>query len=350
MKLRRRPKSPAIEERLDKSSVESRRWKNEYGVLHKKPLGAVCVISVCTAHRPKMLQDCLRSLVGQKVPPSWTVQILVVENSPVAECREAVASVAANSPITVDYVHEPVQGIPIARNRALEEALKRRADWIGFIDDDEIASPGWLVKLLSRAGTVDADVLWGPVEQFYSKEKPWWVEGPLNHPDGAELSTAATNNVLFRSYLVHLDGFGLRFDEDMRFTGGSDTDFFTRAKGYGARIVWVADAVVSESVPVERLSLRWQLQRFFRTAANQTRIDVKLEGYWHVVRCEVPRQCRRLLVNLFVMLGSFVYIFFGYDAWRRQTFKAFRRLVRAAGSLAGLLPWQPQPYKRVQGH
>ena len=81
-----------------------------------------------------------------------------------------------------------------------------------------------------------------------------------------------------RSSLVRADGLALRFDEAMRFTGGSDSDFFSRAVARGAIIRWVDEAVVKEIVPEERLSLRWNLERARRSGANKVYIDEQREG------------------------------------------------------------------------
>ena len=59
---------------------------------------------------------------------------------------------------------------------------------------------------------------------------------------------------------------GIRFDEELLFSGGSDTMFHRAAKAAGCTTAWCPEAVVYEIVPVERLTLSYQ----FRRAAAQS--------------------------------------------------------------------------------
>jgi glycosyltransferase involved in cell wall biosynthesis len=71
-----------------------------------------------------------------------------VDNAPRDD--ETRALVAERFP-PVRYVHEPVQGLDFARNRALTSA---RGDVVAFLDDDAVAAEGWLGAL---AAVFDAD-------------------------------------------------------------------------------------------------------------------------------------------------------------------------------------------------
>jgi hypothetical protein len=53
----------------------------------------------------------------------------------------------------------------------------------------------------------------------------------------------------------------LRFDERLLLTGGSDTAFCRAATTAGCRRSWAADAMVHETIPPGRLTLRYQLWR-----------------------------------------------------------------------------------------
>jgi succinoglycan biosynthesis protein ExoM len=62
---------------------------------------------------------------------------------------------------------------------------------------------------------------------------------------------------------------GLRFDPAFRDAGGEDTQLFREARRAGARIRWVEEAAVEESVPASRARVRWILARSFRIGANR---------------------------------------------------------------------------------
>jgi len=46
----------------------------------------------------------------------------------------------------------------------------------------------------------------------------------------------------------------------------------------GGRIVYLSDAVVSEAVVPNRLTIRWRLKRQYRSSANRVYIESKLFG------------------------------------------------------------------------
>ena len=58
-----------------------------------------------------------------------------------------------------------------------------------------------------------------------------------------------------------LDDSGVRFDEGLGYSGGSDTSFYRSARARGARTGWVSGAVVYEFMPLSRLSARYQFGR-----------------------------------------------------------------------------------------
>lgn len=92
-------------------------------------------VAVCTRDRVDDLSRCLESLRAQDAPPPN--EILVVDNAPPDDrTREFVHRLGG-----IRYVEEVLPGLSFARNRALDEA---RGDVIAFLDDDAIATPGWL--------------------------------------------------------------------------------------------------------------------------------------------------------------------------------------------------------------
>jgi succinoglycan biosynthesis protein ExoM len=299
-----------------------------------------------------MLKDCLRSLMVQQTPSHVRLTIVVVENDEESRCRWLVEEMARqHGAPRIVYGHEPEIGIPFARNRSLELALEHDADWIGFIDDDEIASPDWIAKLVAAAAALDADVLQGPVEAIYPPQTSHLVQkAAKRRPTGSSRGTAYTNNTLMRASIARKEGLGLRFDEAMRFTGGSDVEFFSRAVAHGAVIRWVDEAVVSESVPMARLTLRWQLERARRTGANHAYLDAQRNGVARAVVngsviClgKIASACIELPVGLVVYplnarLGS------------RIALRALRKLSWSAGNLGTALRIRPQPYLRVEGN
>lgn len=235
-------------------------------------LGTVAIVAVCicTRDRTAHFARCLSSVLAQGLPrDDWQLEVVVVDNSATGTGKHQVDGLALqNAPVT--YVHEARAGIPFARNAALGAALLLDPTWIVFIDDDEVAPPGWLARLVQAAETTGADVVHGGVIGASAADVGdlavgWRPSETL--PRCRRTNKAATNNVLLRAWIV-ADPVRLRFDEHMRESGGSDGEFFMRVGDTGARMVRTDDAPVFEERSQQREAPSWQRRRAFRVGAN----------------------------------------------------------------------------------
>ena len=105
-----------------------------------------------------MLKACLESLLKQNLPDELSMFLVVVENDQLPRSAALVNHLNSSKQHPHSHVHEAQLGIPIARNRAVSTALQYRPDWIGFIDDDEIADCDWVAKFVAAAATFSCDV------------------------------------------------------------------------------------------------------------------------------------------------------------------------------------------------
>lgn len=223
---------------------------------------AVCVCSVGR----ESLSGCLRALTGQQAD-SIAVWVVLIDNTAAGELPERLARDALAESVTV--VHESRPGIPAARNAALAEALRIGADHVAFVDDDEIAPPGWLAELHATMRRSEADVMQGAlrrvgtVEEALAQAASWRSGGEARV---RRRKTAATNNVMFRSWLA-ADPISLRFDEALTRMGGSDGEFFMRAADAGARIFRTSGAPVFEVWTEKRETLAFSCRRAWRVGA-----------------------------------------------------------------------------------
>lgn len=231
----------------------------------------LCVI---TRRRPAELARLLASLDELRAPRGATVSLLVVEND------EPHSRGLPPCKLPSRLVFEPRAGIPIARNRCLDEA-GAASDRIVFVDDDETVAPDLLERLHAVEAASGAAVVTGPALPAFPADAPAWaarsgVFDPPRYAAGSPRPFAYTNNVMFRSDLVREGGF--RFDESMRFSGGSDKEFFARIARAGHAIVWADDAVTHEWYPHERLTRRWLFQRALRLGTVSRRTDATTRG------------------------------------------------------------------------
>jgi succinoglycan biosynthesis protein ExoM len=306
------------------------------------------VVALCTSQRPKMLQTCLDSLVHQTVPPGVSLTIAVVENHSTDSCRGMVDRYfeELGTPRIV-YAHEPRLGIPIARNRSMDLALAEGADWIAFIDDDEVAETGWIAALVGASRALPSADAWeGVVERVcVGPNKPCWLNRRRDRwPEGTRLDVAATNNSMIRASLVRA---GLRFDERMRFTGGSDREFFLRARAEGATIHHVGEAVVLETWPAERCTLAWRLRTDYRNGAVRMCID--LTRSWRDVARHLARSLGEATLACAACLVAVPLYLLSRDHGRRQFIRALRRFSRCGGSLGVLLRLATVPHRTIEG-
>jgi succinoglycan biosynthesis protein ExoM len=297
-----------------------------------------------------MLRACLDSLIAQPPPEGWAIALIVVENDDSPRCADIVGEFQKRAPYLVQYLQETEVGIPFARNAAIEAVQALGAEWIAFVDDDELAEPDWLLRLCERSNQAGVDVIQGAARYEYPSKSPDWLpHRPLaRRESGQVLRTASTNNVMFRRTLTEDEGLGLRFDPSFRFTGGSDSDFFSRATEKGACIVWEQLAVVSEIVPQSRLRLGWQLKRAFRVATNASEGELRRKGFTRALARRTPKNLIRLIIGTALLPLTLLWPF--GTPLRRLAFAGMKKCASGLGGLAGLTPFRLEPYRMIDGY
>ncbi len=213
--------------------------------------------------------------------------VLVVDNDPSAGARQSVrAWTEGECAVKTVYVHEARSGIPFARNRAIDEARKQGADLLCFIDDDERADRNWLRALVDCHAVSGARLIGGSVFVAAPPPGAGFLQRLINSSlqDRAARKMAATARaarssrkftIVTNNWLcdMHwLEGSRLRFDERLRFTGGSDTAFFRDAIAAGCTAAWCETAKVYETQTLDRLSLAYQFRRASAQSLNHFRM------------------------------------------------------------------------------
>ena len=231
---------------------------------------AFCII---TRRRPEGLQRLLDSLAAMTRVSGVAIKVVVVENDAPHDRRPRAGN------LTIEHVFEPRPGIPAARNLSLDVALSDpTVTHVAFLDDDETVAPDWLDVVHGAATADPAAILTGPAIPRFPDEAPAWaarsgVFMPPRHPTGTRRPWAFTHNAVMRTSLIR--GGGFRFDEGMRFTGGSDKEFFGRVARAGHEILWIDEAHAYEWYPLERITRRWILHRSFRLGTNAVHAEAR---------------------------------------------------------------------------
>lgn len=218
-------------------------------------------VLMCTFRRDEVAQT-LSSLNQQTLPAGVSMRVIVADNDETPSAKARVEAHPMGCPVL--YVHAPARNISIARNACLDHAT---GDWVAFIDDDEVADPNWLARLLTKAQGSGADGVFGPAIAEYGPEAPDWMRAQDHHSNiperrGGTVQTGHTCNALLRwGDVAWRDE---RFDLARGQTGGEDTEFFFRLGALGARYEIEMEAIVTEPVNPKRLTLGWLFRRKFR--------------------------------------------------------------------------------------
>jgi GT2 family glycosyltransferase len=300
------------------------------------------VVCIPSFRRPQHLQLTLESLANQRTGRRFAV--VVVEND--ALRRES-------APVAIEFfwtgnvsglcIVEPRQGNCHAINAAFETALATfpAATKLLMIDDDEIASPEWLERMVSAAETTGADLVGGPVlPDFDDDLKRGLRRHPAFRPAYDEsgpvpIIYGCGNCLITRAVFERLadPAFDLKFN----FLGGGDTDFFVRCRQAGMQFHWAADAVITETVPHSRTNPRWLVVRGLRIGAINYHIEVK------AARTTVARA--KLLAKMLAMLPLSLIRAGRLVATEHKALIALHPMTVAVGSALAAIGIEPQPYK-----
>ncbi len=293
-----------------------------------------------TLNRPAPLLRALRSLTAQRVPDGHRIELVVVDNSPDGNARDAVEAISRESAIPLRYVCEPRPGIAVARNRGVRES---GGDWVAFLDDDEEAAPDWVQSLCAAATRSGADAVFGPVVARPEADTAnvddasvllAYFERRRELADGDDLTSwyayLGTNNSMFRRATCLASP--QPFEEALDRIGGEDSLLLLQLYRKGRRFAWARGATVIEWVPQRRLT--WSYVRRRKMLSGQIRTFVH--------RMLAPPQWQK--VGGWMLIGAAQASLAGIAAacvWPLNRVRARKLGVSALGGLGKLL-WLPR--------
>jgi succinoglycan biosynthesis protein ExoM len=303
----------------------------------KLPERGTVAVCVCTFRRPAGLRRLLESLVAT-IPRTlavsdvhYEVRLVLVDNEPTEPNRSLTHEVAERAPWPLEYVVEPRRGIAHARNAAFR-TCRETADFVAWIDDDEIAAAGWLEGLLSAQRETGADVVAGPIVPRFESPPAGWIEAGKfferpRFPDRSRLTYAYTCNALVTMETLAL--WDPPFEESLALAGGEDTYFFRKVFLAGKKIVWADDALVFEFVPASRMHASWLLRRAYRRGTTLSLTLVGLEDSWR-------RRLKRTAHAGMATIHGISLLIAAPVGGRATLVRALQRICFAAGLLTGL--------------
>jgi GT2 family glycosyltransferase len=217
---------------------------------------------IITLNRAAMLSRTLAGLAGQSRAID---EILIVDNGPSADTRQAVHALEDQLPVR--YVAELRRGYGHARNRGLAEA---RGDFIYFLDDDCVPALDWAEVLWSVLDSRIADLAGGsrvPGQRGLAARLEYLsTDGPVLSPaiKAGPARHLSTSNLILRREVVEKTGC---FDANL--TMCEDRDFTTRARKLGFTLRYQPTARVTHYPAIHRVSEYLAKMRHYGTGTSE---------------------------------------------------------------------------------
>jgi cellulose synthase/poly-beta-1,6-N-acetylglucosamine synthase-like glycosyltransferase len=229
-------------------------------------------VVVPTRARPTFLSNCLESLLKLDYP-SDRYEIIVVEDGTEAG-EEITEGIRQRSPVPVRYRRISHSGAATSRNVGLQLAT---GEIVAFIDDDAMAVPGWLRRLVHGLLQYRVAGVGGRVSPEYPEllldagmgrgGDLRWSGFNASPPEVQEVDHLPGGNMAFwRDVLVEVKGLDTRFTR--RGSWREDTDLCVRLRLRGYRLLYDGEArIIHRAVrwmdPWERMrpGLVWAMTR-----------------------------------------------------------------------------------------
>ena len=234
--------------------------------------GIDLTISIATYDRNALLEGCIKSCLAQRNALGLVYEIAITDNHPDALAHTLVERMAADSAVPIRYLRETARNMSILRNASVHDA---RGAYLCFIDDDEFADPDWTDDLMGALRRTGADIAAGPRLAIFESghPPPYDPTGraferhcdlppdaviPLVRPDGKAVYRVGTGNSIYdvaACFAGDPEPFKIAFGDGH----GEDTEILMRLYKEGRKIVWAANARVTEVVMPHRLEVGYRL-------------------------------------------------------------------------------------------
>lgn len=227
---------------------------------------------VCTFNRAAYLAKAVESLINQTYPREH-YEIIVVDNGSTDNTRDVVEQFGQSA--RIKYIYEPIKGLSQARNTGWQAA---GGEYIAYLDDDAIASPQWLEKMMVAFETVrpaPASV-GGKVAPIWESERPAWLtedmltayaiidwgnQARFFKPSNPEHHVGC-NVAYTREVLQKCGGFNVNLGRKGKNLLSNDENLIKKyIDSHGLGIYYDPEIFVKHLVPKERLTRRFMLRR-----------------------------------------------------------------------------------------
>lgn len=235
------------------------------------------VICSYTEERWGLLLDVIDSVNKQTHAPQ---QVIVVVDHNVNLYKRLIATV---KDVTLAENSGP-KGLSGARNTGVSLVT---SDVVAFLDDDAVAAPDWLERLMALYDDVDVLGVGGRVEPLWERGRPGhfgeeldWIVG-CSHRGMPRVASEVRNvigaNMSFRlEVLQQVGGFNVALGrQGAKPLGCEETEICIRSiiGSPGSRIVYEPAALVRHHVPAHRGSFRYMLSRSWSEGISKAQVS-----------------------------------------------------------------------------
>jgi len=237
-------------------------------------MGIIISAIICTYNRYGYLRKVINSLIEQTFNNS-KYEIIIVDNGSISDIKGIIAKDFSHIE-NLKYIREPKIGLSIARNRGWQEA---NGKYVAFLDDDAIAAPDWLEKIVENFETVKPmpGCIGGKVEPIWESERPKWLsdkmagtltildlsEEPLFLTDKKKC-IVGTNMAFPKNILDHLGGFQVNLGRmGSKLLSNEENLLRQNLIEEGYEIFYHPEIIVKHHIPAERLKKKWFYKRMF---------------------------------------------------------------------------------------
>src|SRR5579883_203358 len=218
---------------------------------------------ICTHNRDTYLGAAIDSLLVQNFTDGF--EVIVVDNGS-SDRTQCVVKQRAQNPL-LKYVFEPVIGLSVARNTGAKAAC---GEILAYLDDDAVASPGWLQALYSAyQNNSKLAIAGGKVTLLWPdgiQPPPWLSTGlaanlgaydlgeTIVYIDNPGLTPRGLNYSIRRQFLTEIRGFDTHLGRiGKKLLSNEELQMTELALQQGWQVAYLPDALVAHNVSYERL-------------------------------------------------------------------------------------------------
>jgi glycosyltransferase involved in cell wall biosynthesis len=261
---------------------------------------------ICALHHTAYLDKAIQSLINQTLPKEQ-YEIIVVSSGSIDETK--MIGESFNHLENFRCIHEPIKGLSQARNMGWQDA---RGEYVAYLDDDAIASPEWLERIVNAFETIRPPPggVGGKIIPIWEGKRPDWLskqlEAPLtilNWGDRPiflteEYQYLAGANVSYRrEILQNIGGFCTNLGRKGNTLLSNEERLLDRTlRKQGLGLYYDPKICVRHHIKVERLVKSWFYKRFFWQGVSDVILQYNIENAHNETK---SKYLYRAMVNAF---------------------------------------------------